>query len=68
MTADGAMKRWKYLRDCYVHYKRQINAYVPSGSNAQSKKLKMFRFYEIMQFIDDPLDNAQYFYVFFINY
>ncbi|XP_077268721.1 uncharacterized protein LOC143900854 [Temnothorax americanus] len=58
MTADDAMKRWKYLRDCYVRYKRQVNEYVPSGSGAQPKKQKMFRFYEIMQFIDDPLENA----------
>ncbi|XP_071576431.1 uncharacterized protein [Temnothorax nylanderi] len=59
MTADDAMKRWKYLRDCYVRYKRQVNAYVPSGSGAQpSKKQKIFRFYEVMQFIDDPLENA----------
>lgn len=61
MTADDASKRQKYLRDCYVRYKRQINSYVPSGSGAQpSKKQKMFRFYEVMQFIDDPLDSAPY--------
>ncbi|XP_067203441.1 uncharacterized protein [Linepithema humile] len=60
MTMDDAMKRWKYLRDCYVRYKRQINTYVPSGSAAQpSKKQKVFRFYEAMQFIDDPLESAR---------
>lgn len=60
MTDNNAMKRWKYLRDCYVRYKRQVNVYVPSGSAAQpSKKQKMFRFYEIMQFIDDPLESVQ---------
>ncbi|XP_032685711.1 uncharacterized protein LOC116850941 [Odontomachus brunneus] len=60
LTMDDAMKRWKYLRDCYVRYKRQINTYVPSGSAAQpSKKQKVFRFYEVMQFIDDPLESAR---------
>lgn len=63
MTMDDAMKRWKYLRDCYVRYKRQVNAYVPSGSAAQpSKKQKIFRFYEAMQFIDDPLKSIRYIY------
>lgn len=40
MTTDDAIKRWKYLRDCYVRYKQQVNAYVciPSGSAAQPTK------------------------------
>jgi len=38
MTMDEAMKRWKYLKDCYVRYKRQVKAYVPSGSAAQPTK------------------------------
>ncbi|XP_032689421.1 uncharacterized protein LOC116853455 isoform X2 [Odontomachus brunneus] len=65
LTMDDAMKRWKYLRDCYVRYKRQINTYVPSGSAAQpSKKQKVFRFYEVMQFIDDPLESARYIFIY----
>jgi len=48
-----------------VRYKRQVKAYVPSGSAAQrTKKQKVFRFYELMQFIDDPLENVRY--IFFI--
>ncbi|XP_012063996.1 PREDICTED: uncharacterized protein LOC105627321 [Atta cephalotes] len=60
MTMDEAMKRWKYLRSCYVRYRRLANTYVPSGCAAQpTKKLKVFRFYELMRFIDDSLENAR---------
>lgn len=69
MTMDDAMKRWKYLRDCYIRYKRQVNAYVPSGSAAQpKKKQKVFRFYEIMQFLDDQLESTRHIFYILINY
>jgi len=65
MTMDEAMKRWKYLRSCYVRYRRLANTYVPSGSAAQpTKKLKVFHFYELMRFIDDSLENARYIFLY----
>ncbi|KAM0730122.1 hypothetical protein ACS0PU_003999 [Formica fusca] len=43
ITADDASKRWKYLKDCYIRYKRESS--IP-------RRPKDFRFAEIMCFVE----------------
>lgn len=57
-TIKWVKNRWKDLRDAYIKAKKQVKAYVPSGSDiATAKKLKQpsFRFFECMQFLEVTL-------------
>lgn len=54
-------KRWKQLRDSYVKAKPKDNEYIPSGSAASSKTLKIgFSLYNQMKFLDDIIGKSSY--------
>lgn len=54
-------KRWKQLRDSYVKAKRKDTEYIPSGSAASSKTLKIgFSLYNQIKFLDDVIGKSSY--------
>lgn len=49
-------RRWKVQRDRYMKVRNDLKKKLPSGSAATAKKQPQFKYYELMSFLDDSLE------------
>ncbi|KAF5307392.1 hypothetical protein FQR65_LT18429 [Abscondita terminalis] len=55
-TAESLQKKWRNLRDTFIRSKGEMEAYVPSGSQATNKK-RPWKYYYAMAFLNDTMNH-----------
>lgn len=55
-TLEAIKAKWRYLRDCYMKARKKMVLYKPSGSAAETMCDPGFRYYAMMQFLNDTVD------------
>ncbi|KAI4467940.1 forkhead box protein [Holotrichia oblita] len=57
MSREQIPKRWKYLKDRYQKARRDIKKYCPSGSEASTVPKTAFKYYYMMNFLNETIDS-----------
>ncbi|KYM98807.1 hypothetical protein ALC62_10471 [Cyphomyrmex costatus] len=59
VPVEELKRRWKVQRDRYMKIRSNMKKKLPSGSSAAAKKRPNYKYYELMSFLDDSMDQRK---------